>query len=126
MLLSSHHLSEVEQTCSQVVVMNHGRLVVERHRQRADRLGAAPSTSRSTTATGRASVLAGVEGVARVEQQGDGLVVDLRSGRRSDLAAALVGAGLRLETIMPTQRLEDAFLELLEPAPAAARPATAA
>src|SRR4029077_4515708 len=26
-LLSSHHLSEVEQTCSQVVVMNHGRLV---------------------------------------------------------------------------------------------------
>ena len=26
-LLSSHHLSEVEQTCSQVLVMNHGRLV---------------------------------------------------------------------------------------------------
>ena len=45
--------------------------------------------------------------------QGDGLVVELRDGRRSDLAAALVGAGLRLETIMATQRLEDAFLDLL-------------
>ncbi len=46
--------------------------------------------------------------------QGDGLLVDVETGRRSDLAAALVAAGLRLETIMPTQRLEDAFLELLE------------
>ena len=41
-------------------------------------------------------------------------MVDLRGGRRSDLAAAIVGAGLRLETIMPTQQLEDAFLHLLE------------
>ena len=45
--------------------------------------------------------------------QGDGLVVDLLGGSRSDLAAALMAAGLRLETLMPTQRLEDAFLDLL-------------
>ncbi len=37
----------------------------------------------------------------------------LQQGRRSDVAAALFGAGLRLETLMPTQRLEDAFLDLL-------------
>ena len=36
------------------------------------------------------------------------------AGRRSDLASALIGAGFRLETIMPTQQLEDAFLDLLE------------
>src|SRR5207302_347291 len=59
-------------------------------------------------------VLAAVPGVAGVQYQGDGLVVDLRVGARSDLAITLVTAGLRLETIMPTQRLEDAFLELLE------------
>jgi len=40
---------------------------------------------------------------------------------RSDLAAAVTAAGLRLETIMPTQRLEDAFLDLLE-APATTGP----
>jgi hypothetical protein len=51
--------------------------------------------------------------VSKVQTQGDGFVVELREGRRSDLAAALVGAGFRLETIMPTQRLEDAFLDLL-------------
>ena len=48
-----------------------------------------------------------------MQTQGDGLVLELRDGRRSDVAAALVGAGLRLETIMPTQGLEDAFLEIL-------------
>ncbi len=37
----------------------------------------------------------------------------MRGGRRSDLAAALTAAGVRLETIMATQRLEDAFLGLL-------------
>jgi len=37
----------------------------------------------------------------------------MRHGARSDLAAALVGGGFRLETIMPTQQLEDAFLDLL-------------
>ena len=42
-------------------------------------------------------------------------MVDQEPGRgRADLAAALVGAGLRLETITATQRLEEAFLDLLE------------
>ena len=60
------------------------------------------------------SILRQVTGVTGVVAQGDGLVVDQSSGSRADLAAALVGAGLRLETIMATQRLEDAFLDLLE------------
>ena len=49
-----------------------------------------------------------------VVTQGDGLALEISSGTRADVAAALVGAGMRLETIMPTQRLEDAFLDLLE------------
>ena len=113
-LLSSHHLSEVEQVCSHVLVMNRGRLVAD-----------GTVSQLIGTATGSVyvevddrerarSLLASFGGVARVEVQGDGLLVHLRDGRRSDLASALVGAGLRLETIMPTQRLEDAFLELLE------------
>ena len=85
-----------------------------RHRQRADRHRRARSTSRSTTANARRALLSNVaERREACRLQGDGLVVELHDGRRSDLAAALVGAGLRLETIMPTQRLEDAFLDLL-------------
>ena len=44
-------------------------------------------------------------------------------GRRSDLAAALFEAGVRVETLMPTQRLEDAFLDLLAAGDAAGVPA---
>jgi ABC-2 type transport system ATP-binding protein len=112
-LLSSHHLSEVEQTCTEVIVMNRGRLVSSG--TVADLIGSAGSVYVEVDDRDRArSVLGAVGGVRGVQAQGDGLVVDLRDGRRSDLAAALVGAGLRLETIMPTQRLEDAFLDLLE------------
>jgi len=112
-LLSSHHLSEVEQTCSQVLVMNRGRLVASG--TVSELIGSGGSVYLEVDDRERArGVLAGVPGVGSVHVQGDGLVVDLRRGRRSDLASAIIGAGLRLETIMPTQQLEDAFLELLE------------
>jgi ABC-2 type transport system ATP-binding protein len=112
-LLSSHHLSEVEQVCTDLVVMNRGRLV--RRGTVSDLIGSSGSVYVEVDDPGRArAVLGTLPGVAAVQAQGDGLLLDVRTGRRSDLAAALVAAGLRLETIMPTQRLEDAFLELLE------------
>jgi ABC-2 type transport system ATP-binding protein len=112
-LLSSHHLSEVEQVCSDLVVMNRGRLV--RRGTVSELIGSSGSVYVEVDDPARArAMLAALPGVAGVQPQGDGLLVELQAGRRSDLAAALVAAGLRLETIMPTQRLEDAFLELLE------------
>ena len=121
-LLSSHHLSEVEQVCTHLVVMNRGRLV--RSGTVSDVIGSSGAVYVEVDDRERARVvLRGLTGVAAVEAQGDGLVVDVRGGRRSDLAAALVQAGLRLETIMPTQRLEDAFLDLLHEGDGAAAPA---
>ena len=112
-LLSSHHLSEVEQVCTHLVVMNRGRLV--RRGTVSELIGSSGSVYIEVDDRDRArAVLAGLPDVASVHPQGDGILVDLPTGRRSDLAAALVSSGLRLETIMPTQRLEDAFLELLE------------
>jgi ABC-2 type transport system ATP-binding protein len=120
-LLSSHHLSEVEQTCSQVLVMNRGRLVASG--TVSELIGSGGSVYLEVDDRERArAVLAGIAGVGAVQAQGDGLVVELASGQRSDLAAAITAAGIRLETIMPTQRLEDAFLELLEGRDAAAQP----
>jgi ABC-2 type transport system ATP-binding protein len=112
-LLSSHHLSEVEQTCSHVVVMNHGRLVASGTVN--ELISSSGSVYVEVDDRERARVvLAATPGVGDVAIQGDGLVVELTDSRRSDVAAALVGAGLRLETIMPSQGLEDAFLHLLE------------
>ncbi len=111
-LLSSHHLSEVEQTCNNVVVMNRGRLVAQG--SVSDLVGTNGSVYVEVDDRERArQLLSTLPGVATVSVQGDGLVVDMGHGTRSDLAAALVAAGFKLETIMATQRLEDAFLDLL-------------
>jgi ABC-2 type transport system ATP-binding protein len=112
-LLSSHHLSEVEQTCSQVIVMNHGRLIAAG--TVSELIGSAGSVYVEVDDRDRArAVLEAVAGVDSVANSGDGLILELRNGRRSDLVTALTDAGLRVETIMQTQRLEDAFLDLLE------------
>jgi ABC-2 type transport system ATP-binding protein len=111
-LLSSHHLSEVEQVCSHALVMNHGRLVTSG--TVSDLVGTTKSLYIEVDdRTAAQVVLSRLPGVTDVQPQGDGLVMVLREGRRSDVAAALFAAGLRLETLMPTQRLEDAFLDLL-------------
>jgi ABC-2 type transport system ATP-binding protein len=115
-LLSSHHLSEVEQTCSRVVVMDHGQLVSEG--TVGDLVGASGSVYLEVDDRERAQqVLQALPAVERVETQAEGLSVHMRDLRRSDLVAALVGAGVRVETIMANQRLEDAFLGLLEGGP---------
>lgn len=112
-LLSSHHLTEIEQVCSHVLVMEHGRFVAQG--TVSELIGSAGSVYLEVDdAEWAGTVLEGVESVSNVRLQGEGLVVDqYEGGRRSDLAEALVRAGVRVETIMPTQRLEDAFLDLL-------------
>jgi ABC-2 type transport system ATP-binding protein len=111
-LLSSHHLSEVEQVCSHVLVMNHGRLIAGG--TVSELIGSAGSVYVEVDDRERAqALLSGMANVAGVHVQGDGLVVELRDGQRSDLASALIGAGFRLETLTATQGLEDAFLDLL-------------
>jgi len=112
-LLSSHHLTEVEQTCSHVVVMNRGRLAASGTVR--DLMGSSGRVYVEVDDRARArAVLEGMAGVGRVVADGDGLGVELHQGRRSDLVTALVGAGVRVETVTGAQRLEDAFLDLLE------------
>jgi ABC-2 type transport system ATP-binding protein len=124
-LLSSHHLTEVEQVCSHVLVMNHGRLIA--NGTVSELIGSSGSVYVEVDDRGRAkALLAGLTNVSSVDEQGDGLVIELRDGRRSDVAAALMKAGLRVETIMATQRLEDAFLDLLAAGEIAGQPAPAA
>jgi ABC-2 type transport system ATP-binding protein len=111
-LLSSHHLSEVEQMCSHVIVMNRGRLVADGTVR--ELIGATGSVYIEVDDEELArSVLGEMSIVTDMHAQGDGLVVQLRDGRRSDLAFELFARGVKVETLMATQQLEDAFLDLL-------------
>ena len=111
-LLSSHHLAEVEETCSDVVVMDQGRLVTTG--SVVELIASVGTAFLEVDDPARAAmVLRAVAGVREVGPEGNGLVVHLDGIPRSALVAALVGAGIAVETIAARHRLEDAFLGLV-------------
>ena len=114
-ILSSHLLGEVEQTCSHVVVMHNGRRVAAG--PVAEIIGGGGSLLIGTPRAAEAlAVLRALAGVASVEPHQDGILVHPGHLAASDLVAALVGAGIPVERVAPSRRLEDAFLALIGPA----------
>ncbi|MGH3545116.1 MAG: ATP-binding cassette domain-containing protein, partial [Mycobacteriales bacterium] len=120
-LISSHLLAEVEQTCSHVVVMHRGRDIAAG--PVTDVIGASASAllevSEPQRATQLLHAMSGVVSVetdagSRSEASGDtgGLVVTL-SRPRSEIVTELVSAGIAVERVAPRRRLEDAFLALV-------------
>ena len=112
-LVSSHLLAEVEQTCTDVVVMHKGLIVAAGPVD--DVVGDSPSVqfdvSDVDAAEGVLEKLAAVRSVAW--SGGNGLVVDIDGGPRADVVAALVNAGVGVDRVVPRRRLEDAFLALV-------------
>ena len=113
-ILSSHLLGEVEQTCSHVVVLHNGRRVAAG--PVAEIIGGAGSLLIGTPRTADAlAVLGSLAGVASAEAHPDGVLVHPGDLEASDLVAALVGAGIPVQRVAPSRRLEDAFLALIGP-----------
>jgi ABC-2 type transport system ATP-binding protein len=121
-ILSSHLLGEVEQTCSHVVVMHQGRRLAAG--PVADIIGDAGALLIGTPEPGRAvAVLGAMDGIAGAEAHADGVLVHHDGVPPSDVVAALVQAGVPVERVGPSRRLEDAFLALIaEPAADGAEP----
>jgi len=112
-ILSSHLLAEVEQTCSHVVVMHQGRRVAAG--PVADIIGDGAGLLVSTSEADRAaSVLRGLAGIESVRPHADGVQVQPNGVPASAVVAALVGAGIPVDRVGPSRRLEDAFLALID------------
>ncbi|MFV0535602.1 MAG: ABC transporter ATP-binding protein, partial [Cumulibacter sp.] len=111
-LLSSHQLAEVEQTCSHVVVVNVGKVIASG--TVADVVGAGGEididTNDGQTAAAALRDLSGVQVVAAESRR---VIVELDGVRAGEVVAALVAAGVEVEQIMPRRHLEDAFLALV-------------
>jgi len=122
-IVSSHLLGEVEQTCTHVVVMSKGRRLAAG--SVSDIIGQSGGLVVGTAQADRAvSVLASLAGIDGVEAHPDGILVHPNGMPASGVVAALVGAGVPVEKVDRVRRLEEAFLELVS-APGDAAPGTA-
>ena len=115
-ILSSHLLGEVEQTCTHVVVMNQGRRLAAG--PVASIIGGGGTLVVGTAETERAvSVLRGLAGVEAAEARQGSVIVHPNGVPASAVVAALVGAGIPVDRVGPGRRLEDAFLALIGDGP---------
>ncbi len=110
--LSSHILAELEQICTHAAVMNHGRLVAT---GTVDQLiGASQSVYLEVDDVQKTmSLLEATPGVSRIEPEPPGISLMLNGVKRKTIVAALVNAGVGVETVSSRHRLEDAFLDMV-------------
>jgi len=111
-LVSSHLLAEVEQTCTHVVVLHKGEVVASGPVD--DIVGDSPSVQFDVSDPVAATAALHAAGVENVTGERNGtLVVDLDGTPRAEAVAALVRAGVGVDRVVPRRRLEDAFLALV-------------
>jgi ABC-2 type transport system ATP-binding protein len=111
--LSSHILAELEQVCTHAAVMNRGRLIAK---GTVDELiGAAESVYLEVDDIDRAlAILKATPGVTSTELEPPGIALRMNGVPRKQIVAALVQAGIGVETIASRHRLEDAFIGMVE------------
>ncbi|MFJ3204260.1 alpha/beta fold hydrolase [Streptomyces sp. NPDC086989] len=113
-IVSSHLLSEVEQSCTHLVVMDRGRLVqageVAQITGGGDTLLVTPA---GPVDEGTVAKVAALEGVGSVAVADDGLLVRLEGATAAGLIAELVRLEVPVSAVGPHRRLEDAFLTLI-------------
>lgn len=125
-MLSTHILSEAQQVCNRVLIINKGKIVAEDSPERLQsRLTGAQRIALQVSgdADGLEEVVGKVRGVTRVTVRSDGQVeFETSPGQdtRAEVAKAVFNAGYTLVEMRPLgMSLEDIFLELTreEPAP---------
>ncbi|MFE9534301.1 alpha/beta fold hydrolase [Streptomyces sp. NPDC006691] len=113
-IVSSHLLSEVEQSCTHLVVMDRGRLVqagpVAEITGGSDTLLVTTVEPVPEAVVDKVAVLPGIGSALRTD---DGLLVRLEGATTTELIAELLRLDVQLTGVGPHRRLEDAFLTLI-------------
>ncbi|MEU8850498.1 CocE/NonD family hydrolase [Streptomyces sp. NPDC048564] len=114
-IVSSHLLAEVEQSCTHLVVMDRGRLVqagpVAEIIGSGDTLLVGTATAVEEPVVEKVAALPGVASAVRTD---DGILVRLDAdGSAQRLVTELVRLEVPVQSVGPHRRLEDAFLTLI-------------
>ena len=110
-LVSSHLLAEVEQSCTHVVVMHHGKVVADGTVE--DIIAGGGAATFGVDAPDRAASVLTELGVQSVEVSEGAVHAALNGTPRASAVRALVSAGVDVTSAGPRRRLEDAFLQLV-------------
>jgi ABC-2 type transport system ATP-binding protein len=113
-IVSSHLLAEVEQSCTHLVVMDRGRLITSG--PVADIVGSADTVLVGVDGEVPQSAVdkvAALPGVATVVREEDGLLAVLDGMTPAQLVSELVRLDIPVAQVGPHRRLEDAFLTLI-------------
>lgn len=112
-VLSSHLLAEVEQTCGRIAILNRGRLVFQGHwgELADDRTRYQLNVDDRTRA---AAAITEVGGQFTATDDGEAVLVVPPGRDVADFVAALVGAGVRVRAVEPLrQNLEEIYLQTI-------------
>jgi ABC-2 type transport system ATP-binding protein len=119
-LFSTHILSEAEQVCDRVIIINKGRIMAQgapatlrKQLQNGDHLYAEISGANKATAS---KLLGAIPGVESITPQGAGYTIRVKEGKdvRGDVAQKVVDGGYRLLELRPVaMTLEDMFLDIV-------------
>jgi ABC-2 type transport system ATP-binding protein len=108
-ILSSHLLNEVEQTCDRVAIIDHGKLA--RQGTVHELRGEAALVVRAIPADGARRTLEGMVGSTAIAVADSTFRVKVDPDRAAEINTALVSAGIRVSELRPAERtLEDVFL----------------
>jgi ABC-2 type transport system ATP-binding protein len=120
-MISSHILSELEEMCDQIGIVEHGRLVFSGTMDEIrTRMGVSSKIRVKVAGDNQAKaveLLTALPQVATVNMLDDHIAVTFRDGQAGDgiIARTLVQAGLDVLSLVPEQlRLDDAFLQLTQ------------
>lgn len=113
-IVSSHLLSEVEQTCTHLVVMHRGQLV--QTGPVAEIVGSGDTllvTTEGEVPEPVVEKIAALPGIGSAVRTDDGVLVRLEGASTNSLVTELVRLDVAITGVGPHRRLEDAFLTLI-------------
>lgn len=122
-LVSSHLLSEVQQSVDDVVIIGHGKLVHASSMTELTKLASTKVHLASPNAAGLAALVA-AQGWTASNSSGDGTSIEIAHLTTTQVGAAAFAAGLELHALTDrSETLEDIFLRMVDSVRPPAAPA---
>ena len=117
-LFSSHILSEVENICNRVAIINKGKLIAEDTVSNLNKYLKIKPRLEITIPNLNGKIpdlLNKVQGITSIDVEGNSLFITCEPGAKGSIIAALQNSGLEIENIKTIEpSLEDAFVKLIE------------